>query len=240
MVDVITYDGVIDALDRNERAYDFFCRRVSTLLESNPDLNFKGLDCVHSVKFRKKSRASIKSKCIRKQEKGIQVTPENCFDQIEDYFGMRLLHLHLDQLVVIHRFLQSRVAAGDFIFGETPKAYTWDPEFKLILQELGFEVEFKESFYTSVHYILRNSLESPVRCELQVRTLFEETWGELDHWMNYPEKTHNMALREQLLVLSRVVTAGSRLAVSIHRLQLAEEESKLLAEASHRPDAQGV
>lgn len=88
-----------------------------------------------------------------------------------------------------------------------------------ILEELGFQVEFKESLYTSVHYILRNSEDSPIRCELQVRTLFEEAWGELDHWMNYPVPTGKMALREQLLVLSRVVTAGSRLAVSIHRLQ---------------------
>ena len=113
---------------------------------------------------------------------------------------------------------------GEFIFGEKPKAYTWDPEFKAILEGLGFQVEFKESLYTSVHYILRNSNDSPVRCELQVRTLFEEAWGELDHWMNYPVPTEKMALREQLLVLSRVVTAGSRLAVSIHRLHTQRTE----------------
>ncbi len=213
------HEIAIETLEKNEKAYEFFCRRIQALLDGNPELDVEGLNCVHSIRFRKKSRASIKDKCERKEKKGVVVDGENCHSEIEDYFGVRLLHLHLDQLPKIHSFLVEQSKKGEFLFGEKPKAYTWDPEFKAILEALGFKVEFKESLYTSVHYILRNSDDSPVRCELQVRTLFEEAWGELDHWMNYPVPTEKMALREQLLVLSRVVTAGSRLAVSIHRLQ---------------------
>lgn len=214
------FEDVIQALERNERAYEYFCKRIVSLLEANPDLEIGGLNCVHSVKYRKKSKNSIKDKCKRKNDRSIIVDPENCFDQIEDYYGVRLLHIHLDQIREIHKFLTEKADKGEFCFGEPPKAYTWDPEFESILRELGFQVEFKDSYYTSVHYIIKASNDSPIRCELQVRTLFEETWGELDHWMNYPQKTSNMALREQLLVLSRVVTAGSRLAVSIHRIQM--------------------
>lgn len=215
-----TYEQAIDQLEKDERAYDYFCRRVISLLENNPDLDISGMNCVHSLRYRKKSRNSIRGKCKRKRKKGINVDASNCHSEIEDYFGIRLLHLHLDQLPRIHEFLVAKAESKEFIFGEGPKAYTWDPEFKIKLEELGFQVEFKDSLYTSVHYILKNSDESPVRCELQVRTLFEEAWGELDHWMNYPVQTEDMALREQLLVLSRVVTAGSRLAVSIHRLHM--------------------
>ncbi|MCF1468250.1 (p)ppGpp synthetase [Agrobacterium vitis] len=218
------FDDVLEALEESEKAYDYFCKRVISLLENNPQLDIEGLNCVHSVRSRRKSRSSIKGKCRRKLGKEVTVTPDNCHSEIEDFFGIRLLHLHLDQLPLIHEFLKHLCAKGEFIFGETPKAYTWDPEFKAILEKLGFQVEFKESMYTSVHYILRNSADSPIRCELQVRTLFEEAWGELDHWMNYPHPTENMALREQLLVLSRVVTAASRLAVSIHRLQIQAQE----------------
>ncbi|QFS83996.1 RelA/SpoT domain-containing protein [Roseivivax sp. THAF197b] len=221
-----SYEAAIDTLEKSEKAYEFFCRRIQVLLDGNPELDMEGLNCVHSIRFRKKSRASIKDKCERKKEKGIVVNSENCHSEIEDYFGVRLLHLHLDQLPKIHSFLVEQCSKGEFIFGEKPKAYTWDPEFKAILESLDFRVEFKESLYTSVHYILRNSEDSPVRCELQVRTLFEEAWGELDHWMNYPVQTDKMALREQLLVLSRVVTAGSRLAVSIHRLQTERDDDR--------------
>ena len=217
-----SHEAAVEMLEKDEKAYEFFCRRILALLEGNPQLDVAGLNCVHSIRFRKKSRASIRDKCQRKAEKGVAVHEGNCHSEIEDYFGVRLLHLHFDQLPVIHSFLAEQSEKGEFIFGEKPRAYTWDPEFKAILEGLGFQVEFKDSLYTSVHYILRNSADSPVRCELQVRTLFEEAWGELDHWMNYPIPTEKMALREQLLVLSRVVTAGSRLAVSIHRLNTEE------------------
>lgn len=221
---LVNYESVIGTLEQDEKAYEYFCRRILTLLEGNPRLDLEGMNCVHSIKYRKKSRSSIKDKCERKEKKGVIVNGENCHSEIEDYFGVRLLHLHLDQLPQIHSFLVEQMDKGEFIFGERPKAYTWDPEFKMILEELGFQVEFKESLYTSVHYILRNSEDSPIRCELQVRTLFEEAWGELDHWINYPVSAQKMALREQLLVLSRVVTAGSRLAVSIHRLQTEKDD----------------
>jgi len=222
MPEIPNFEEVFEALEAQSKSYEYFSKRVISLLENNPDLEINGMNCVHTVKSRKKSRPSLKDKCTRKLNKGKTVTGQNCFDEIEDFFGIRLLHLHLDQLPKIHAFLNNKNDNKEFIFGETPKAYTWDPEFKVILEDLGFDVEFKDSLYTSVHYILKNSEDSPIRCELQVRTLFEETWGELDHWMNYPVTTENMALREQLLVLSRVVTAGSRLAVSIHRLQTLE------------------
>lgn len=223
MADV--FSDVIELLEENDTAYDYFCRRIISLLERNPELRLGGMDCVHSIRYRKKSKSSIRDKCRRKSEKGLVVNSENFFSEIEDYYGIRLLHLHLDQLPTIHAFLKNLAEKGEFSFGENPKAYTWDPEFKAILEELGFKVEIKDSLYTSVHYILRNGPDSPVRCELQVRTLFEETWGELDHWMNYPKKTDNIALREQILVLSRVVTAGSRLAVSIHRLNMVSDRA---------------
>lgn len=214
------FTDALEELELKEGIYEYFCKRIVALLSNNPNLTYHGMQCVHSVRYRKKSKKSIIDKCSRKFSREIIVNKENVFDEIEDYFGIRLLHLHLDQLPIIHDFLCQSVDRGEFIFGEPPKAYTWDPEFKDTLERLGLEVLFKDSFYTSIHYILRVGIESPVRCELQVRTLFEETWGELDHWMNYPVKTENVSLKEQLLVLSRVVTAGSRLAISIHRLNI--------------------
>ena len=50
--------------------------------------------------------------------------------------------------------------------------------------------------------------DSYVCCEIQVRTLFEEIWGEIDHSINYPESTQSKTCKEQLRVLSKLVSTG--------------------------------
>lgn len=98
---------------------------------------------------------------------------------------------------------------------EAPKAYTWDPEAQGFFEGLGLEVLKKESFYTSVHYLVKQYEDSEICCEIQVRTLFEEIWGEVDHAINYPQKTGNEVCRDQILVLAKLIGAGSRLVDSI-------------------------
>ena len=62
-----------------------------------------------------------------------------------------------------------------------------------------------------------NNNPNPICCEIQVRTLFEEIWGEIDHSINYPHPTDSVACKEQLRVLSKLVGTGTRLADSIFR-----------------------
>lgn len=210
------FESVVLALEAQERKYGHFRDRIALQL-SDPDLALEGIHCVHSTKSRRKTKDSIVGKCERKGEKGTLVTPDNCFDEIEDFYGLRVLHLHFDQIVKIHEMIINLSKKGEWTLGEPPKAYTWDREAEVLFGELGFDVQFKESFYTSVHYILRASDESPVRCEVQVRTLFEEVWGEIDHWTNYPAGSASDSVKEQLVVLSKLVATGSRLAVAIAR-----------------------
>jgi ppGpp synthetase/RelA/SpoT-type nucleotidyltranferase len=87
----------------------------------------------------------------------------------------------------------------------------------MFFEKLGIGVELKESYYTSVHYVVRPRVDSPHCCEIQVRTLFEEIWGQVDHTLNYPINSENLACREQLKVLAKLVGAGSRLVDSIFR-----------------------
>ncbi|MNN35933.1 hypothetical protein D3C81_1498010 [compost metagenome] len=107
---------------------------------------------------------------------------------------------------------------GDWAFVEEPKAYTWDPESKKQYEDLGILTEVRETFYTSVHYVVKpNNNKNLVCCEIQVRTLFEEIWGEIDHTINYPHETESIACKEQLRVLAKLVSTGTRLADSIFR-----------------------
>jgi putative GTP pyrophosphokinase len=173
---------------------------------------------VHSVKSRLKDRAHLRDKISRKWEVDSPITSENIFDRITDLAGVRVLHLYQDQFPRIHAEILEKVhKQKDWTLVEPPKAYTWDPESKLFFENLEIGVEIKESYYTSVHYVVRPRADSPLCCEIQVRTLFEEIWGEVDHTLNYPIKSDNLACREQLKVLAKLVGAGSRLVDSIFR-----------------------
>jgi ppGpp synthetase/RelA/SpoT-type nucleotidyltranferase len=145
------------------------------------------------------------------------ITPDNIFTRITDIAGIRVLHLHISQFEHIHKTLMAKVTDGEFTLFEDPKAYTWDPESGTYFESLGLLRELKESYYTSIHYILRPNSRTHATCEVQVRTLLEEVWGEIDHTMNYPEPTSDTYCKEQIRVLARLVGAGTHLADSIMR-----------------------
>ena len=160
----------------------------------------------------------LREKIQRKSSAEDPITPENIFDRVTDIAGVRVLHLYQAQFTRIHQAINQKLDSQDWILYEQPKAYTWDPEAQDFFANQGLNVEVKESLYTSIHYVIKPREDSPVSCEIQVRTLFEEIWGEIDHLVNYPELTDNVACREQIGVLARLVGAGSRLADSIYRV----------------------
>lgn len=194
-----------------------FLAQVKTFFELNPSLHTQPFPTIHSIKFRLKDPSHLRDKLERKAKKGINVVPETLSKEVTDLVGVRILHLYQDQFTDIHSEITKKVMSGDWAFGEPPKAYTWDPETKSFFDQLGITTEVKDSYYTSVHYLVKPNNNSDLCCEIQVRTLFEEIWGEIDHAINYPHQTDSIACREQLRVLSKLVSTGTRLSDSIFR-----------------------
>lgn len=182
-----------------------------------PSLNRYGDSVIHTIKNRLKDQNHLRDKLKRKWDIENPITPENIFSRINDLAGVRVLHLYQDQFPLIHQHIQRQVDEGDWFFNEKPVAYSWDPESKDFFQDFGLDLKIKDSYYTSIHYIVKPKKDSNVCCEVQVRTLFEEIWGEIDHTINYPHPTDNKACREQLRVLSKLVSTGTRLADAIFR-----------------------
>lgn len=193
-----------------------FLVAVTTFLSKNPKLNSKDLPIIHSLKSRFKDREHLKDKIGRKLADGVEVNKENLLESINDLIGVRVLHIYHDQFVLIHEEIMDKIG-GDWLLVEPPIAYTWDPESETAYSKLGIKTKLKDSYYTSVHYVVKPNNKNSVSCEIQVRTLFEEIWGEIDHSINYPHPTENVHCKEQLKVLSRLVSTGTRLADSIFR-----------------------
>lgn len=202
-----------------DKKFDFeqFLNAVVIFFQKHPELNNGTLPLIHSIKHRHKNFEHILDKIERKKKSGKIITVDNFFTEITDLIGVRVLHLYQDQFTSIHNAIINKVGSGDWVFGEEPKAYTWDPESEQFYQNLKLKTEIKDSYYTSIHYLIKPNTSSSVCCEVQVRTLFEEIWGEIDHTINYPHETNSLACKEQLKVLAKFVTAGTRLADSIFR-----------------------
>ena len=216
MVDEASMEAIIGRVQSRFHDIDRFRDNVVYFFENHPDLTHSP-PIIHSVKSRMKDFQHLREKIQRKSSTEDPITPENIFDRITDIAGVRVLHLYQAQFSQIHHAIERNLESKDWTLHEKPKAYTWDPESQDFFASQGLSVEVKESLYTSIHYVTKPRENSPVSCEIQVRTLFEEIWGEIDHLINYPEPTDSVACREQIGVLARLVGAGSRLADSIHR-----------------------
>lgn len=216
MIDERLVDEIISSIEQNRHVIDLFRNNVERFFTTHP-LLINSPPIIHSVKSRFKSEEHLREKIRRKYSSQREITPENVFEQITDIVGVRVLHLYQDQFPKIHEAIIKQFENDDWLKYEPPKAYTWDPESQKFFEQYNLQVEVKESFYTSVHYVVKPRRDTPACCEIQVRTLFEEVWGEIDHTLNYPNPTDDLSCKEQIHVLARLVGAGSRLADSIFR-----------------------
>lgn len=213
--------SAVKEFDEKRHEFAIFMEGVAKWFQAHPMLSTSGFPTVHSVKMRLKDADHLKDKIERKWDESDPITGDNIFNKITDLAGVRVLHVYQDQFLNIHGEILRKVNdLKDWYMPEAPRAYTWDPESRKFFEDAGVSVEVKESFYTSVHYLVRPRADSPLCCEIQVRTLFEEIWGEVDHALNYPKPTSNLSCREQLRVLAKLVGAGSRLVDSIFRSNL--------------------
>lgn len=211
-------DSLIKLYDEKRFEYERFLDGVRSYFIHEPSLNRGSLPIIHSLKWRLKEPEHLRDKLLRKQQAGETIDETNLFDKITDLAGIRILHLYPNQFIYIHEAIERIVDGKEWRFVESPVAYTWDPESEHFFQKLGLTCHRKDSYYTSIHYLVKPDNErSHVCCEIQVRTLFEEIWGEIEHSINYPYPTDNLACKEQLRVLAKFISAGTRLVDSIFK-----------------------
>jgi ppGpp synthetase/RelA/SpoT-type nucleotidyltranferase len=175
----------------------------------------------HSVRSRVKDPDHLKDKLLRKRAEAasqgapFDITTENLFIKVNDLVGVRILHLHTSQIFEIDKELQSAIDEHRFQLLEGPVARTWDDEYRAKFREGGIETTESKNMYTSVHYVISSNSRTTHTCEIQVRTLMEEVWGEVDHTINYPHKTESLACREQIMALARSTSSATRLVDAI-------------------------
>ncbi len=176
---------------------------------------------VHSVKRRMKEPSHLRDKLIRKllekkqQGEQFDITENNLLLRVNDLGGYRILHLHTQQMGEIHNTLLELLDQAQCDLFEKPFANIWDEESRTYFEGIGIRTEVNPRLYSSVHYVVQPRSKAKITCEIQVRTLADEIWGEIDHKINYPQQHESLSCREQIKALARVASSCSRLVDSI-------------------------
>lgn len=176
---------------------------------------------VHSVRWRIKDKDHLLEKIIRKRaegsEKYLEINSGNYFEIVTDLIGLRALHLFKDECFAIDQDIRKTWAAT-----EKPTAYVreGDPEdMTLRFQERDFEVKKHPAGYRSVHYVCSTQpLRRKVFAEIQVRTIFEEGWSEIDHRVRYPNFSNDQLVSYFLTIFNRMAGSADEMGTFVQDL----------------------
>lgn len=174
----------------------------------------------HRIKDPDHLREKLKRKALerKKASKKPLINSNNLFSKVTDLAGIRILYLHTDQFGSIHKSILRIIREQRYILVEEPFAYCWDEEYRDLFKKFGInKVLMRGSMYTSAHYVIRANNSTRIPCEIQVRTLMDEVWGEVSHRVNYPEESTSDVCREQLKVLARFTSGCTRLVDAVFR-----------------------
>ena len=178
---------------------------------------------IQFIKYRIKDEDSLRAKLERltvSAAPGLMNDPVNelnLFEKISDLAGLRIIHLHTDQLKIIHSLILEILREQQYAIAGSPTAYYWDVEYKELFENIGLKTEPRGTMYTTVHYDIVANQRTKIKCELQVRSLVDEVWGEVSHRINYPTKSPSTTCQDQLKVLARLTSGCGRLVDSIFK-----------------------
>lgn len=187
---------------------------------------------IHASTSRIKRPEQVVDKILRKADAFPAGLRAESFRSMDDALGVRVVVYFLSHLTLIDREIhdsQELEVSRD----EPPMAYMSANATRILsLDHLGQSE--KESGYSSVHYTVRlrrSSVPEPDRpwFELQVRTLAQELWSEIEHHLGYkPGKAASIAARRQLQILSQHLSA-----IDEHFNFLYEELNRFQQEVSY-------
>ncbi|GAB6170208.1 RelA/SpoT domain-containing protein [Clostridium carnis] len=175
---------------------------------------------VHSVKSRVKNSERLIEKIIRKTEDrkskygaSFEFNNENYKNEINDLIGIRVIHIFKDQWESIHDFITKTWNVIEIT------ANVRDGDNTKIFNDLGIEVRSRKSGYRSVHYLVEfYPTNQKVIAEIQVRTIFEEGYGEIDHRLRYSNSKIPEILESNLLLFNRIAGSADEMASLINKL----------------------
>lgn len=151
---------------------------------------FDGMDCFLNVTHRIKSYGSLREKILRNNLFLKYQTPERLFQNLSDLIGIRIECRFIeDERKIYSELLRIfKINCGDGFYTDSLNS-----NIKLLLGEKQPQVQ-KNGFEIYKIDGIHNSCGEDVNFELQIKSLVNEFWGEIDHRVLY--KNFNYMLTE--------------------------------------------
>lgn len=176
---------------------------------------------IHTVRSRVKEPEHLIAKLLRKlpdrrekKEEDFQYTLDNYMSDITDLVGVRAIHIFKEDWKEIHDHILSKWVPTEL------KANLRNGDNRELYEDNGLEIEIRPSGYRSVHYLVSvATTKVPITVEIQVRTIFEEGYGEIDHLISYPHNDVPKVVNDNLLALNRIAGTADEIASFILSLK---------------------
>lgn len=183
---------------------------------------------LHSFSARIKDPFHLIEKIVRKRStndlKYKSMTTSDYYKYITDLIGCRILLVYREDWKNVHDYLvstfpdepQNYINEEDYVgsydkapsspfMAETPVVHMRSGDPEIYPQNMTIK---RGKYYRSLHYIVRYK---DYYIEIQVRTLFDEAWGEVDHDILYPYFKDNQTLVGFSTLINRIAGAGDEM-----------------------------
>lgn len=169
---------------------------------------------IHALNYRIKEPEHLRKKIIKKNREGRNINLSNYKDEITDLIGIRVLHIFKDEWKNIDKHIRNKYKPSEII------AYVRKGDVKTsVFNKYNFHVTEHKYGYRSLHYTYKTELTNlKMNVEIQVRTIFEEAWSEIDHRVRYPNHTDNSLIEEYSLVLNRLSGLGDEMGMNLKNI----------------------
>ena len=203
------------------QSYETQAELIANILRAQPK--------VHSVKTRVKDAKHLIEKVIRKTPErrskygdNFKFTVDNYKNEITDLLGIRVIHIFKEDWEEIHEFINNMLDVMEIVANIREGDNTKEFEAKNI------EVCSRLSGYRSVHYLIESyPTNKKLIAEVQVRTIFEEGYGEIDHQLRYSHNDIPEILGQNLMLLNRIAGSSDEMASLINMMSKSFKEVEI-------------
>jgi len=225
------WEDLIEIYEDYSSRQDEFEERALSIF--NKILKFKNK--VNSCKYRVKDPKHLIEKIIRKTQDGNEyITKDNYIDRIQDIIGIRAIHLYKEDWeelndMILQKWEKNRVSGpiAHIRIGDSP-------EFIKAVESKKGTVNIHKYNYRSIHYIICETVnDNKFYAELQIRSIFEEGWSEIDHDIRYPYQVNNPLFNNYLGVLNRLAGASDEMATLLKFIDNDQNEKVNQIKALH-------